>query len=211
MALIIFDTTKNINMQRSIVFATGNPNKIREVKEILDSGINIVGLKEIGCLEDIPETSPTIEGNALQKAQYVVERYGIDCFSEDTGLEIAALNGAPGVLTARYAGAAKDPEANMALVLQQLKHQANRAAQFKTVVALIFNGQKHLFEGIVKGTISEDYLRGDYGFGYDPIFVPNGFDKSFAQMTPNEKNAISHRGKAINKLKLYLNNLVNQG
>lgn len=197
-------------MPTSIVFATANPNKIREVNEILDSGINIVGLKDIGCFEDIPETQPTIEGNALQKARYVVEHYGVDCFAEDTGLEIDALNGKPGVKTARYAGEARDKEANMALVLQQLKHHTNRAAQFKTVVALIIDGQEYLFEGIARGTISADYLRGDYGFGYDPIFVPDGFETSFAQMPPDEKNAISHRGKAINKLKLYLNGLVNQ-
>jgi XTP/dITP diphosphohydrolase len=196
-------------MSISIVFATGNPNKVKEVNELLDDGIKIVSLEAIGCQEDIPETQPTIEGNALQKARYVVENYKVDCFAEDTGLEIEALNGEPGVFSARYAGEQRDSEANMALVLEKLANQNNRKAHFKTVVALSLNGKEYLFEGIAKGEISIK-KDGEKGFGYDPIFIPEGFDKSFAQMTSVEKNAISHRGKAINKLKKFLNEIGNQ-
>jgi XTP/dITP diphosphohydrolase len=178
-------------MSISIVFATGNPNKVKEVNELLDDGIKIVSLEAIGCQEDIPETQPTIEGNALQKARYVVENYKVDCFAEDTGLEIEALNGEPGVFSARYAGEQRDSEANMALVLEKLANQNNRKAHFKTVVALSLNGKEYLFEGIAKGEISIK-KDGEKGFGYDPIFIPEGFDKSFAQMTSVEKNAISH-------------------
>jgi len=193
----------------SIVFATGNQNKVKEVNELLDDGIEIASLKSIGCDEDIPETQPTIEGNALQKARYVVDNYKVDCFAEDTGLEIEALNGEPGVFSARYAGEQRDSEANMALVLEQLKDQTNRKAHFKTVVALSLNGKEYLFEGIAKGEISTK-KKGEKGFGYDPIFIPEGYDKSFAQMSSVEKNAISHRGKAINKLKKFLNEIGNQ-
>lgn len=196
-------------MSISIVFATGNPNKVKEVNELLDDGIKIVSLEAIGCQEDIPETQPTIEGNALQKARYVVDNYKVDCFAEDTGLEIEALNGEPGVFSARYAGEQRDSEANMALVLEKLSNQDNRKAHFKTVVALSLNGKEYLFEGIAKGEISIK-KDGEKGFGYDPIFIPEGFDKSFAQMTSIEKNAISHRGKAINKLKKFLNEIGNQ-
>jgi XTP/dITP diphosphohydrolase len=193
-------------MAISIVFATGNPHKVREVEALLDGGIKLVSLKDIGCEEDIPETQPTIEGNALQKMRYVVENYGVDCFAEDTGLEIEALNGEPGVFSARYAGENKDSEANMNLVLQKLDGISNRKAQFKTVVALRVYEQEFLFEGILKGTIATE-KKGEKGFGYDPIFVPEGQEKSFAQMTSTEKNAISHRGIAINKLKIFLNRL----
>lgn len=193
----------------SIVFATGNQNKVKEVNELLDDGIEIASLESIGCDEDIPETQPTIEGNALQKARYVVDNYKVDCFAEDTGLEIEALNGEPGVFSARYAGEQRDSEANMTLVLERLKNQNNRKAHFKTVVALSLNGKEYLFEGIAKGEISTQ-KSGKKGFGYDPIFIPEGFDKSFAEMSSVEKNAISHRGKAINKLKKFLNEIGNQ-
>jgi XTP/dITP diphosphohydrolase len=196
-------------MALSIVFATANQNKVKEVNELLDDGIEIVSLKAIGCHEDIPETQPTIEGNALQKARYVLENYKVDCFAEDTGLEIEALNGEPGVYSARYAGEQRDSEANMALVLQKLTNKTNRKARFKTVVALILNGKEYLFEGIANGEISTK-KHGQKGFGYDPIFIPKDFDKSFAEMTSVEKNEISHRGKAINKLKKFLNEIGNQ-
>lgn len=192
----------------SIVFATANPNKVREVLELLDDGINIVSLKDIGCHEDIPETQPTIEGNALQKARYVKDNYKIDCFAEDTGLEINALNGEPGVFSARYAGETKDSEANMAKVLTKLDGKTDRTAQFKTVVALTINHQEFTFEGICKGQIATS-KSGTDGFGYDPIFIPEGYDISFAEMSASEKNKISHRGKAIEKLKVFLNELVN--
>lgn len=178
-----------------IVFATGNPNKVREINQILDNEIEIIGLKDIGCLEEIPETQPTIEGNALQKARYVYENYQVNCFAEDTGLEIEALNGEPGVRTARYAGEAKDADANMAKALRLLEGESNRAAQFKTVIALILDGKEYTFEGIAKGTITTSKI-GDQGFGYDPIFLPDGSELTFAQMDKAQKNAISHRGKA---------------
>ncbi len=194
-------------IEKPLVFATSNPGKIREVNELVGDGINIVGLKDIGCLVDIPETSPTIEGNALQKAQYIIDNFQLDCFAEDTGLEIDALNGEPGVYTARYAGVPRNNEANMDLALQKLKGQTNRAAQFKTVVALILDGKTYTFTGIVRGTIAEERMYGDYGFGYDPLFIPDGYSTSFAQMPPVLKNAISHRGKAIRQLQAFLNNI----
>ncbi len=196
-------------MEFSIVFATANPNKIREVLALLDEGVRIVSLKDIGCEEDIPETQPTIEGNALQKARYVKDNYKIDCFAEDTGLEINALGGEPGVYSARYAGEAKDSEANMAKVLAKLEGKTDRTAQFKTVVALTLNNEEFTFEGICKGQIATS-KSGAGGFGYDPIFIPEGYDISFAEMSAAEKNKISHRGKAIHKLKIFLNQLVNQ-
>ncbi len=186
-----------------LVFATGNANKVKEVNQMLDGQFEVVSLKEIGCTEDVPETSPTIEGNALQKARYVHERYGVDCFSEDTGLEIEALNGEPGVRSARYAGEDRDSEANMALVLEKLAGESNRAARFKTVIALIVNGVEHTFEGIAEGCIRHE-RSGNGGFGYDPIFEPEGFDITFAEMGAAEKNAISHRGKAIRRLIRFL-------
>ncbi|MEM9992413.1 MAG: non-canonical purine NTP diphosphatase [Bacteroidota bacterium] len=189
-----------------IVFATGNPNKVREINSILGDSVEIIGLKNIGCTEEIPETQATIEGNALQKARYVKEKYGYDCFAEDTGLEIDALNGEPGVYTARYAGPARDADANMDKALRELASKEDRGAQFKTVIALILNGEEHTFEGIARGTIAHQKM-GEQGFGYDPIFVPEGFDRSFAQMEANEKNVISHRGKATQLLKAYFDTL----
>lgn len=187
----------------TLIFATHNRNKVREVQRIAGKTLNFKGLLEIGCEEDIPETSPTIEGNALQKARYVFEKYGENCFSEDTGLEIDALEGAPGVYTARYAGDDKDPEANMKMVLEQLRLQPNRAAQFRTVFALILDGKEYTFEGICKGEIAKQKL-GEEGFGYDPIFIPAGDTRSFAQMSLDEKSKISHRGIALNKLIAFL-------
>ena len=200
---------------KKIVFATGNPNKIKEVNELLKAKGNdlsqhfeIIGLKDIGCEEDIPETQPTIEGNALQKARYVVEHYGADCFSEDTGLEIESLNMEPGVFSARYAGPKRDSEDNMDLVLEKLKTQTNRKARFKTVVALIVDGKEHTFEGIVNGKIAHERTGGD-GFGYDPIFLPEDGTRSFAEMSSVEKNKISHRGRAVRKLIEFMKKNVN--
>jgi XTP/dITP diphosphohydrolase len=182
-----------------IVFATGNPNKIKEVKELLDNQFEIIGLKDIGCHEDIPETQPTIEGNALQKARYVVDNYKVNCFAEDTGLEIESLNMEPGVYSARYAGEQRNSEDNMNLVLEKLKTQDNRNARFKTVVALIIDGEEFTFEGIVNGKIAFERT-GEGGFGYDPIFLPEDQKISFAEMGSVEKNKISHRGRAVRKL-----------
>jgi XTP/dITP diphosphohydrolase len=209
--LLLLNYNSNIDnrMSLSIVFATANQNKVLEVLALLDDGINIVSLKDIGCEEDIPETRPTIEGNALQKAQYVIENYQVNCFAEDTGLEIEALNGEPGIFSARYAGEQRDSEDNIALVLKKLKGQNNRKAQFKTVIALIIDGKETLFEGIAKGHIAEE-KSGGKGFGYDPIFIPEGYDISFAEMAADEKNKISHRGKAVRLLFNHLNELINQ-
>ncbi len=174
---------------------------------MLNGQFEVVSLKEIGCTEDVPETSPTIEGNALQKARYVHEKFGVDCFSEDTGLEIDALNGEPGVLSARYAGEGRDAEANMVLVLAKLFGESNRAARFKTVIALILNGVEHTFEGIARGRIRHE-KSGNDGFGYDPIFEPEGFDITFAEMGASQKNAISHRGKSVGSLIAFLKDLL---
>jgi XTP/dITP diphosphohydrolase len=192
---------KNVPMK--IVFATGNANKVKEIDALLGDQFEIIGLEEIGCTEDIPETQPTIIGNALQKARYVKENYGQDCFAEDTGLEIEALNGEPGVHSARYAGEAKNPQANMEKILTLMETQTNKSAQFKTVIALILGEQEYTFEGIIRGTIV-DTPRGESGFGYDPIFVPEGETRTFAEMSLEEKNAISHRGKATQMLKEFL-------
>lgn len=184
---------------KELIFATGNPNKIKEVHEVLNGAFEVKGLRDIGCPEDLPETSPTIEGNALQKARYVYENFGVNCFSEDTGLEIDALNGEPGVFSARYAGEEKDPEANMALVLQKLENEQNRKARFRTVVALILDGKEYTFEGIAEGEIRKE-KSGSGGFGYDPVFQPEGYGVTFAEMDSKTKNDISHRGKAMRLL-----------
>jgi XTP/dITP diphosphohydrolase len=184
---------------KNLIFATANPYKIREVNAMLGGDFNIKNLKDIGCREDIPETSPTIEGNALQKARYVAENYGVDCFSEDTGLEVKALHGAPGVSSARYAGPARDSEANIDLLLRNLASETDRRARFRTVIALIMNGREYTFEGIVEGHIAPQ-RKGERGFGYDPVFIPEGYERSFAEMSAGEKNAISHRARAIRQL-----------
>lgn len=186
-----------------LVFATNNKNKIKEIKHLLNDTIKLLSLEEINCNEEIPETSDTITGNALQKAQYVYEKYGCNCFADDTGLEIESLNGAPGIFSARYAGEQKSSEDNMNKVLTKLKNSSNRNAQFKTVIALIIDGKETLFEGIAKGEITNE-KSGSAGFGYDPIFKPKGFNITFSEMDLAEKNKISHRGKAVNKLISYL-------
>ena len=188
-----------------IVFATNNPNKLKEIQALIPNGIEIVSLKEIGCTEDIPETGDTLEANAFQKAHYIKEYYGYDCFADDTGLEVEALNGAPGVYSARYAGAERSAEANMDKILKELQGKENRKAQFRTAIALILKGEEHLFEGKVEGYISKD-KQGNEGFGYDPIFIPENEKRSFAQMSMEEKGAISHRGRAVKKLVAYLKN-----
>jgi len=193
---------------KKIVFATSNPNKIKEVKELLNNQFEIIGLQDIGCHEDIPETQPTIEGNALQKARYVLDNYDVNCFAEDTGLEIESLNMEPGVYSARYAGKQRSSEDNMNLVLEKLKTQDNRKARFKTVVALIIDGEEFTFEGIVNGKIALEKTGKD-GFGYDPIFLPEDQKISFAEMGSAEKNKISHRGRAIRKLIEWLKNKYN--
>ena len=192
----------------NLVFATNNPHKADEVTQKLNGAFLIQTLQEIGCEDDIPETSDTLEGNALQKARYLHEKYGCNCFADDTGLEVEALDNAPGVYSARYAGEAKDPEANMEKLLNELSGQSNRKARFRTVIALILNNKEYLFEGIATGTILEK-RQGDRGFGYDPLFLPDGYAKSFAQLSMDEKNAISHRGKAVDKLLVFLNEYTN--
>lgn len=186
-----------------LVFATNNQNKLKEIQHILGSDFELLGLKDIGCEEDIPETAPDLPGNALLKARYVKEKFGFDCFADDTGLEIEALDGEPGVYSARYAGEAKDANANMDKVLTKLDGVENRKACFKTVIALILRGEEHLFEGRVDGAILTE-RRGNEGFGYDPIFMAEGENQSFAEMDFSEKNKISHRARAVQKLVAFL-------
>ncbi|MTI38503.1 non-canonical purine NTP diphosphatase [Fulvivirga lutimaris] len=187
-----------------LCFATNNRNKLIEVSSLLNDSIELLSLSDIGCLEEIEETQATIEGNSLQKAEYIFNKYNVAVFADDTGLEVEALNGEPGVKSARYAGELRDNEANIQLLLSNLKSKPNRDAQFKTVITLITEKEKVQFEGIVKGSIAEQKM-GEEGFGYDPIFVPNEYNMSFAQMSMEEKNQISHRGLAVKKLVDYLN------
>ncbi len=182
-----------------IVFATGNQNKVKEVQALMPGHITLLSLKDIDCNDDVPETQNTIEGNAIQKAEYIKTHFGYDCFADDTGLEIEALNGAPGVYSARYAGEQKNAEDNMQKVLSELKDKTDRTAQFKTVIALHLNGKLHTFTGICKGEITEK-KHGEKGFGYDPIFKPKGHQQTFAEMDLKLKNNIGHRGKAITQL-----------
>ena len=189
-----------------IVFATNNPNKLKEIQSLIPKEIEIISLKEIGCNEDIPETGDTLEANAFQKANYIKDNFNYECFADDTGLEIDELNGDPGVYSARYAGPERNANANMNKVLNELKGKKNRKAQFRTAIALILKGEEHLFEGKVEGYISKD-KQGNEGFGYDPIFMPENEKRSFAQMSMEEKGTISHRGRAVKKLVTYLNNL----
>ena len=187
-----------------IVFATNNTHKLEEIRRMLRGSHQIVSLAEIGCHEDIPEEQDTLEGNALQKARYIKQHYGYDCFADDTGLEIDALGGRPGVYSARYAGEAKDSEANMRKVLAEMQGHSDRRARFRTVIALILGNEEHLFEGKVEGEILTA-RQGSAGFGYDPVFRPDGYDRSFAEMDPDTKNSISHRSEATRKLAAFLN------
>ena len=186
-----------------LVFATNNRHKLDEVRAILGNRIEVLSLNDINCYDEIPETADTLEGNALIKARYIHDKFGVDCFADDTGLEVEALGGEPGVYSARYAGEECDSEANMRKLLHNLTGKNNRNAQFRTVIALIIKGEEKLFNGIVKGTISHE-KKGNSGFGYDPIFIPEGFSESFAQMTGDMKNSISHRYRATEELSNYL-------
>lgn len=189
-----------------LIFATQNQNKVLEIQNLLSENVIVKSLQEIDCNDDIPEELPDLEGNALYKAKYIHQKYKVDCFADDTGLEIETLNGEPGVYSARYAGEEKDSEKNMDLVLRNLQGKTNRNAQFRTVIALIINGREHLFEGKVKGKIREE-RSGKKGFGYDPIFEPENCGKTFAEMTLDEKNERSHRSRAIQSLTEFLTKL----
>ena len=186
-------------MKKKFVFATNNAHKLEEVTAILGDKIELLSMKDIHCHADIPETADTLEGNALLKARYIFENYNMDCFADDTGLEVEALNGAPGVYSARYAGDAHNSEANMRKLLQDMEGIENRKAQFRTVFALIINGKEHLFEGIVKGEITK-HRCGSSGFGYDPVFIPEGYTQTYDEIGNTLKNKISHRALATNKL-----------
>ncbi|MEM8908827.1 MAG: RdgB/HAM1 family non-canonical purine NTP pyrophosphatase [Bacteroidota bacterium] len=182
-----------------LIFATGNPNKVREAKVLLQDYMQVKSKKDIGCLEELPETNPTLEANAIQKARYLADNYGVHCFSEDTGLEIDALAGEPGVYSARYAGLERDANKNMDLVLSKMQGIEDRGAQFRTIIALILHGKTYTFEGIVRGQIAQG-KSGSEGFGYDPIFIPEGAQKTFAAMSTASKNQVSHRARALAKL-----------
>jgi XTP/dITP diphosphohydrolase len=188
-------------MKQKIVFATNNAHKLEEVAAMLGEAYEVLSLREIGCEADIPETAETFAGNAMQKARYVKEHYGYDCFADDSGLEVDALDGAPGIYSARYSGGGS--EANMDKLLHNLTGKSERGAQFRTVIALLVGEESHLFEGIVRGTIIEE-RRGEGGFGYDPIFVPEGYDLTFAELGSEVKNRISHRAQAVKQLAEYL-------
>jgi XTP/dITP diphosphohydrolase len=190
-------------MKKKLVVATNNAHKLEEIAAILGDEMELLSLKDINCHAEIPETADTLEGNARQKAMYIYENYGMDCFADDTGLEVDALNGAPGVFSARYAGDGHDSEANMQKLLKELKGNENRKAQFRTAICLIMDSKEYLFEGIVKGAIIEE-KRGGAGFGYDPIFVPEGYDQTFAELGNDIKNTISHRARAVEKLCKFL-------
>lgn len=188
-----------------LVFASNNKNKIAEIQQMLPKEIEILSLEDIGCFDDIPETATTIEGNAIIKANYVSQKYGYNCFADDTGLEVETLNGAPGVYSARYAGEQKNDNDNMNKLLIALKNKENRKANFKTVIALNLNSEQYLFTGIANGTITEE-KKGNKGFGYDPIFLPENHDKTFAEIEQKEKALLSHRGKATAQLISFIKN-----
>ncbi len=187
-----------------LVFATNNDNKIKEVQNLIPKHLELLSLKDIGCFEDIPETQNTIEGNAKQKANYIKTHYGFDCFADDTGLEVEALNGSPGVYSARYAGEQRCAEDNMDKLLSELNAKPKRHAQFKTVIALNIEGELKTFTGICEGHITKE-KKGDKGFGYDPLFQPNDYNKTFAEIDLELKNRIGHRGKAVTQLVAFLN------
>lgn len=191
---------------KTLVFATNNLHKLEEVRHIVSDQVRIVSLSEINCHDDIPETADTLEGNALIKARYIRDHYGYDCFADDTGLEVEALDNAPGVYSARYAGPGHDAEANMQKLLRQMEGKENRKARFRTVVALILDGKEQLFEGVINGEITTG-KQGDSGFGYDPVFRPDGYGLTFAELGNDIKNRISHRALAVGKLAEFLSNL----
>lgn len=192
---------------KKLVFATNNAHKLEEVSAILGDSIELLSLKDIDCHTDIPETADTLEGNALLKSSYIFNNYRLDCFADDTGLEVEALNGAPGVYSARYAGdEGHDAQANMLTLLHNMEGKENRKAQFRTAISLILDGKEYLFEGVIKGEIIKE-KRGDSGFGYDPVFVPEGYNQTFAELGNDIKNRISHRALAVNKLCDFLRSL----
>lgn len=193
-------------MKKKLVFATNNLHKLQEITKIAGKDFEIVSLSDINCHDDIPETADTLEGNALQKAHYIKEQYGYDCFADDTGLEVEALDNAPGVYSARYAGPGHDAEANMNKLLSEMQEKKNRKARFRTVIALVLDEKEYLFDGIIKGNIIEE-KKGSAGFGYDPIFMPKGYTQTFAELGDEIKNNISHRALAVNKLVSFLSNL----
>lgn len=189
---------------KKLVFATNNAHKLEEIRAILGNKVEILSLNDINCYADIPETADTLQGNAALKAQYIYKNYGLDCFADDTGLEVEALNGAPGIYSARYAGGeGHDSEANMKKLLSEMQDKDNRKARFRTVICLIEEGKEHFFEGIVNGSIIRE-RKGGAGFGYDPVFIPDGYSETFAEMGNDEKNKISHRARAVQKLCEYL-------
>lgn len=193
-------------MKKKLVFATNNSHKLQEVSKILGDNLELVNLHDINCQEDIPETAETLEGNALLKARYIKEHYGFDCFADDTGLEVEALNNAPGVYSARYAGPGHDAQANMRKLLCEMEGKENRKARFRTVIALILDGKEYLFDGIINGVITTE-KKGESGFGYDPIFMPDGYTQTFAELGDDIKNTISHRALAVHKLAEFLSSL----
>jgi XTP/dITP diphosphohydrolase len=190
---------------KTLVFATNNKHKLEEVQALIGNKFQLKTLEEIGCDEDIPETGNTFEKNASQKSNYIFSNFNLDCFADDSGLEIDALNGEPGVFSARYSGS-RDSEENLQLVLDRMKSQTNRKACFRCVISLMLGGVEHLFDGTVEGAITES-RSGSAGFGYDPIFIPEGYEITFAEMSPVDKNRISHRGRAVEKMVEFLNNL----
>ena len=189
-----------------LVFVSGNNNKVKEIRKKLPLIYQLKGLKDLNFTEDIPETSNTFEGNAKQKASYIYSKFNVNCFADDSGLEVDYLNGAPGVYSARFAGEEKDDAKNNSLLLEKLNGISNRKARFKTVICLILEGKEYFYEGFVEGVITDNY-KGDGGFGYDPIFIPNGYDRTFAEMTLEEKNQLSHRAIAVQKMIDFLNEL----
>lgn len=190
-----------------LVFASNNANKIKEIQQLVPASIQIVSLQDIGCTEEIPETADTIEENAILKANYITQKYGLDCFADDTGLEVDALNGAPGVYSARYAGEPKNDSNNINKLIAALENESNKKANFKTVICLNCNGKQFLFTGIINGKIIGEKI-GENGFGYDPVFVADGMNKTFAELSMAEKSGISHRGIAVKQLIDYLNNTI---
>lgn len=196
-----------VNMKRKLVFATNNAHKLEEVSAILGDKIELLSLNDINCHTDIPETADTLEGNALLKSSFIYNNYSLDSFGDDTGLEVEALNGAPGIYSARYAeGEGHDAQANMHKLLRELEGKENRKAQFRTVISLILDGKEYLFEGVIKGKIIRE-KRGDSGFGYDPVFVPEGYEQTFAELGNEIKNKISHRALAVQKLCEFLQSI----
>ena len=194
-----------------ICFASNNPHKLEEIRDILGSAVDIASLEDVGCFEELPETQPTLEGNSLQKAEFVFNNFKVPCFADDTGLEVDALDGEPGVYSARYAGEQKNSDDNIDLLLRKLHSHSNRKARFRTVVTLVgFDKHPIAFEGIVDGRIIHE-RRGNSGFGYDPVFVPEGYDKTFAEMNLQEKSTLSHRSIAIRKLETYLKAHISEG